>query len=357
MRTYRNASATTCPNGSRRRLYGKVPGGGLEARRNRQCFRRRQSPISTGGTPRDVTETARANFLRRGCQRPVREGVTPLRRRPSSQPLPLQIRHRHQHLLRDRSFCASSFVINTDPTSLPLSFQILLHDPIYIHILSGFRYHSTSCFAVNIPWHPNSLSTLLCRAVPPSSFANHATHQHPNCISSTPCFMIFSSPATLTALCPLICLRVPPLPFGTHPRDHSSQVPPSFESCFTFRRGAYARPRPPSRGLPRGTSWTPRNGFLTDSQGVRQEWTKRGITTQMHGTWGSAASKHVKGRPSGQLSGPNAWPKHAPRKSPNTCIQGLWRSLFREDAAFGTPTDTADTCGQEKAKWGGRDSR
>ena len=47
----------------------------FEARRAQQCFRRRQSTISSGGTPRDVTETVGARFPGRGCQRPVRKGV------------------------------------------------------------------------------------------------------------------------------------------------------------------------------------------------------------------------------------------------------------------------------------------
>ena len=52
------------------------------------------------------------------------------------------------------------------------------------------------------------------------------------------------------------------------------------------------------------------------SPGVRQERASRAITTSLHWTWGSAASKHVKPKPSGQLSGPNAWPTHASRKTP-----------------------------------------
>ena len=114
-------------------------------------------------------------------------------------------------------------------------------------------------------------------------------------------------------MCPLILLVVPSLPFMPF-LGSLSQVPPTFASCFTLRRGADCL------FLLRRTRLELRCGLLEtcfdDSQGVRQERTRRSITTHLYGTWESVATKHVKRRPSGQLLGPNTWPEHAPRKAP-----------------------------------------
>ena len=212
---------------------------------------------------------------------------------PTSQPLSAESLLRHQYT----STSYLRIVSLVGPSSLELS----------IYILSACRCPSRSVpFCVLLQCY---LSFTL-----PVSFAHFATNKLHNFSSFTSCFVIIIFPRRV------VTPNVPsPLPDCAFPLLWNSsfgplsQVPPACASCLALRHGAGALSLLPGAGLEVHSGLFETE--IDDSQGVNQERTRRGITTQLHGTWES-----------GQFLTPDKWPAHAAKKAPHH----LKRRSFKE---------------------------